>query len=118
VIHLAFEQIGDDYFAYRRFGKHVNSRYERRKWQMTKESLRVWVKRVEPWGSREIAGIKDYSIATGAGSRGVMIHYFLSPGIYEVNERVSWQNARAYFIQVENSTYFEIDEPCQTINGI
>jgi hypothetical protein len=53
-------------------------------------------------------GQKDYSRANSVGSRGVFVYYPLKPGIYEVNERLTWKRMRRYFIHVEGVEITEI----------
>lgn len=48
-----------------------------------------------------IRGQRDWSHASGTGARGVFEYYALKPGIYEVNERVSWKNVRRYFLRID-----------------
>lgn len=54
------------------------------------------------WGFARtfLYGQKDYSSASGTGNRGIYLYYFLEPGYYEINERVSWKNSRRYFAEV------------------
>lgn len=111
---LKLEAIGDDYFAYRRFHERENPCYERRVWQMTKRGMRPWVACVtgldERYGfAREFMhGVRDYTCATSTGSRGIYIYYALKPGIYEVNDRYSWNRSRRYFCRVEGTDIIEI----------
>ncbi len=51
---------------------------------------------------------RDYSDANGIGSRGIRAYYILDSGVYEVNERLTWANARRYYIRVEGPTITEI----------
>ena len=44
--------------------------------------------------------VTDYTDANSVGSRGVMRHYALAPGLYEVKARTSWKNSRRYFLRV------------------
>ena len=111
---LKLEAIGDHYFAYCKYKKRINPKYERHVWQMTKRGMRPWVARITGFDdhyefAREfVNGQKDWSQANGIGSRGVYIYYPLRPGIYEVNDRVSWQRSRRYFIQVDGLEITEI----------
>jgi hypothetical protein len=57
-----------------------------------------------------VRGMKDYSKANGAGSRGVYSTYWLEPGIYEVAEKRSWGSSRRYFCVVYNGEVTEIPE--------
>jgi hypothetical protein len=113
---LKLELIGDDYFAYRKFHKRTSMKYERNMYQFTKKGMRPWVARITGFDdhyvfAREfIRGIKDYTFANSTGSRGIFAYYPLKPGIYEVNERISWRNHRRYFIRVENTEITEISK--------
>lgn len=57
-----------------------------------------------------VNGEKDYSLANSVGSRGVYLYFALSPGIYEVFEKLAWKQHRRFFIRVENDTYSEISK--------
>lgn len=63
-----------------------------------------WVARVSIREGRVfrefVRGQKDYASANSIGSRGVWLHYFLEPGIYDVYERLSWQASDRYFLEV------------------
>ncbi len=107
------EAIGDNYFAYRRHHRRRNVVYERQKWQMTNPRLEPWVDRITGLVNGELCRerlqpIKDYTHSTGTGARGVYFWYFLAPGIYEINERTSWQNARRYFVRSHDGALDEI----------
>ena len=113
---LKLEAIGDNYFAYRRFRERINPQMERHVWQMTKRGMRPWVARItdldDHYGyQREfVEGIRDYTYATSTGARGIYIYYALKPGLYEVNERISWQHSRRYFCRVVDDDIEEIPE--------
>lgn len=49
---------------------------------------------------RFLRGQVDYSGSNSVGSRGIVEVFALRPGIYEVNERLSWKRLRRYFLQV------------------
>ena len=55
-----------------------------------------------------IRGQRDWSCAKMTGSRGIWVYYALVPGIYEINERVSWKHVRRWFCRVENAEIIEI----------
>lgn len=58
-----------------------------------------------------LSGRKDYSEANSIGSRGVHLYYELTPGVYEVNDLVSWSRTRRYFCRVgEDGSRQEIPE--------
>ena len=42
---------------------------------------------------------RDYSRANSAGSRGIYEYFFLSPGVYEVSEPLSWKRTDRYFVR-------------------
>ncbi len=70
--------------------------------------LRPWVARIAglhighgTFKREFVRGHKDYRRANGIGSRGVMMWYTLEPGIYEVNEQVSWRRWERYFLRVD-----------------
>ncbi len=56
-----------------------------------------------------VRGRKDYSAANSTGSRGIRIHYMLPPGVYEVQEILSWRDARRYFVRSDGGRLAEID---------
>lgn len=51
---------------------------------------------------------KDWRGANSTGSRGVILHYELRPGIYEVNERTSWKSERRYFVRSHEGRLTEV----------
>lgn len=54
-------------------------------------------------------GYRDYSRANSEGSRGIYCYYYLTQGVYEINERQSWKRTRKYFIRVnDDATITEI----------
>jgi hypothetical protein len=75
---------------------------------------RTWVARIT--GSDPTYGLarqfvrptRDYSRANSIGSRGVRAYYVLAAGVYEVNQRTSWHNARRYFVRVIDDQITEI----------
>lgn len=115
---LKLEHIGDHYFAYAKYGKRRHDVFEREVWLkgMARPSLKPWVARLTGLDSRYgfkrefVRGVKDYSEATGLGARGVYEYIVLREGVYEINERVSWNRARRYFIRVEESEIEEISK--------
>lgn len=76
---------------------------------------------LSPWAAR-IVGIKNgilqrqfeekyknYDNSNTSGNRGIEICYFLAPGIYEINRRLSFSQARRYFLRViDGETAIEI----------
>ena len=51
-----------------------------------------------------LRGQRDFSRTNRSGSRGIYLYFALVPGVYEVNERTSWSNARRYFVRVNDDT--------------
>jgi len=118
---IKLELIGDNFFAYRRFGKRTLPQYERNLYYMTQPRFRSWVARLKRGGEREfLEGFRDYTFATSTGSRGIFIYYSLVDGVYEVNERTSWTKSRRYFVLVSGMEISEISKETawQTINAI
>lgn len=75
------------------------------------QSARPWVARLigytqDDWQvfgqfTREfLRGQRDFSHTNRSGSRGIFLYYALKSGLYEVNERTSWTNARRYYCVV------------------
>lgn len=74
---------------------------------------RAWVARVKcihkNYVQREfIKPQKGYSNANGVGSRGVMAHYFLDDGIYEISDPQSWKNTDRYFAYIEDGELWKV----------
>lgn len=75
---------------------------------MGRDKSNCWVARLigldEKFGfAREfMRGQADWSQAKMTGSRGIFMYYPLTPGIYEINERLSWKHTRRYFIRVDD----------------
>jgi len=69
---------------------------------------RPWVARITgldaKYGLKRefVRGRKDYRDATSNGNRGVMMHYLLEPGIYEVQELLSWSKIDRYFARSQD----------------
>ena len=119
---LELELIGDSsYETVRRLesgrlGRELQPYEITRQYKLGNRSLRPWVARILGFEShygfrREFvrANHKDYSRANSTGERGIYAQYILTPGVYEVQERVSWKNARRYFLRVaEDGTKEEI----------
>src|SRR5690606_23131495 len=97
-------------------GKTRNSHMERYEAIMGGDVTKPWVARLDgldhKYGFRRtfLEGQKDYRDANSGGSRGVYVYYALRPGIYEVNERVTWKRVRRYFIRVVGSEIHEISK--------
>lgn len=48
-----------------------------------------------------VKGVYDYTYARRSQSRGVMVYFFLAPGLYDVFYPTSWKHERRYFIRVD-----------------
>jgi hypothetical protein len=58
---------------------------------------------------RFIQAQRDYSRANSSGSRGIMLYYFLEPGLYEINQRITWKRTKRYFAWiVDENTLCEL----------
>lgn len=117
---LKLEAIGDNHQAYfRDFDRNILTArkqvsYQAVSWRLLQAAklgyTKPWVARITGTDSqyglaREfLRAEKDYTSANGTGSRGIILYYWLEPGIYEVNERLSWKNHRRYFLHVHDST--------------
>lgn len=116
---LSLEFIAENYYmhnAYQRRGRLATpsegtSRYGD---MLGRDKSRPWVAQITGFDHKYgyartfIYGQADYSQSNGNGSRGVFLRFYLRPGLYEVNERISWKHVRRYFIRVENTTITEI----------
>lgn len=77
---------------------------------------RPWVARITGrheryrWAREFLEPTRDYAEATGNGQRGVYYHYWLSRGVYEVYELLSWRRDRRWFGVVTGGTITEIKE--------
>lgn len=107
--HLSLECIGDD-------GTRALQRFARLTGESgTTAGMTPWVARIigtDPKFKlkREfLQGDRSYAEANGVGSRGVMLHFWLKPGVYEVFERVGWSRSRRYFVWAAGGTTAEID---------
>lgn len=106
MIVLRLEAIGDNWRAYAkalRAGKVSHPA-----WRDQLGAIRYGQKRHGPWvaritgnGREFLHGPRDYSAADKIGERGVFDYYYLTDGLYEVNEPTGLGQARRYFVQVE-----------------
>jgi hypothetical protein len=117
---LKLEAIGDNYAARlrhlskpgaaRRYSRETFDWHAGKAYELGNKRLVPWVARLkgldEHYGFvREfVRGQKDYTGATASGSRGIYFYYFLTPGFYEINERVTWKRAERYFARVLDET--------------
>lgn len=53
---------------------------------------------------------RDYSGASSTGNRGIWRYYALEPGLYQINQRISWGSVRRYFTMVKD------DGSCQELS--
>jgi hypothetical protein len=106
---LKLEFIGENYFSYKRQSNQKNEAIERYGEFLGRDKSRPWVARILGFSEEErpirefVRGQIDYSQASKNGSRGVFLYYPLKDGIYEINDRQSWQSVLRYFVHVENS---------------
>lgn len=111
---LRIELIGDDFHYYKR----TKTKSPDQLWQMAKRfgfnETRPWVAKItgldDRFGfKREFQrGTRDYSQANSTGSRGIFCYYPLKPGLYEINERLSWKRTKRWFARVEDCKITEI----------
>lgn len=113
--HIELEFIAENYHmhqAYKKRGKlgQPSSGTERYGDFLGRDKSRPWVARLTGFDATYgyqrsfVTGQIDYSRANGPGSRGVFLHFWLKPGVYEVNERTSWRNVQRRFVRVEDMT--------------
>lgn len=119
VAQIKLEVIAENYFDYRkRLAKGEittpDAATEHYGELLGRDKSQPWVARIigpdEKYSLRRefIRGRKDYSLANSIGSRGVYLYFYLSPGVYEVNERSSWTRVRRYFCRVEGTEVKEM----------
>lgn len=81
---------------------------------------RYGVRMPQPWVARIVGrdstfgfkrrferGIKDYTHANSVGSRGVYMIYTLEPGLYEVQQRISWKQWKRRYLWVKHDGTIE-----------
>lgn len=122
---LRIELIGDDFFYYQR----TKTKSPEQLWQMSRRlgfnERKSWVARItgvdDKFGFKRefLRGTRDYSQANSTGSRGIFCYYPLKPGLYEINERVSWKRVKHWFAKVEDCKIIEItkDEVIQCLKS-
>jgi len=115
---LIIEAIGDNYRYHLR--QHLRpsqsfTKLEINAFRLGNKYLSPWVAKITGLDDRYglvrdfVKGQKDYSRANSTGSRGIFLHYFLEPGIYEINERKTWKRAKRYFAKIiDQQTLIEI----------
>ena len=110
---LKLEAIGDNQTAYLRhyLKQDKPDRFGYKEIQAFKfgnKTLTPWVSLLTgltPKGffTREfVEGQRDYSQTNSVGSRGIFIYYALRPGLYEINDRVTWKRADRYLCRIED----------------
>lgn len=111
---LALEAIGDSInHAYRMHRKHGKPWRPRTKLEAN-PTRRPWVAQIvgldDCHGLRRdfLRGNRDYREANGIGSRGIMVHYFLDDGLYEINELLTWVRERRYYLRIRDGQAEEI----------
>jgi len=94
---LTIEAIGDNFAYHRRqflCSTAPLTKREMRYFELGGTHLSPWVARIVGTDSRYgfvrefVNAQKDYSQANSVGSRGIFLHYFLEPGLYEINHRL------------------------------
>lgn len=106
---LKLEAIGDSH-TYRLKNIHRYSGFDRRMLNAMRfgnDDLSVWVRRV---GDQKLEPeYIDYTHANHDGNRGILKVWFLAPGRYEVNKRLSLTESHRYFLEVyEDGTANEV----------
>jgi hypothetical protein len=112
---IRLELIGDNFYRHLQLVDAGKARMPRIKEYIKllrygRNELKPWVARLTTTGREFVEAHHDYSQANSIGSRGIFAYYALTDGIYEVNERVSFEKARRYCIHVSSDEYEEI--PC------
>lgn len=107
---LKLEAIGDGFAAYlRHYNKMNPDRFGKREidaYRFGRKELQPWVARIKGLHSlfefdREFVNAqRDYTEASSTGNRGIWLYYALKPGIYEINERLTWKRKERYFARV------------------
>lgn len=121
---LKLEAIGDNYAAALKHGDLTMTELTgRMRMRREIDALRFGQKHLRPWVAK-LTGLdnkfgfmrefikpqRDYSQANPVGNRGVFCYYPLKPGLYEVNERLTWKRTRRYFLRVnDDATAVEIN---------
>jgi hypothetical protein len=111
---LRLEAIGDN-FAASRLSLHrrlrLVSRIPHEMRALAVAPGRPWVAELSRgWQRSFLRGRRDYTLANGAGSRGIFVEYVLHDGrIYDVYELTSWTDTRRYFCRVEAGEILTIE---------
>lgn len=117
---LKIEAIGDGFAAHlRQYNKTNPPRFDK----LDLNALRFGRKEFQPWvarikGTHAQYGLdrefmqaqRDYTDSSSTGNRGIWLYYALRPGIYEINERITWKRKDRYFLRVID------DETAERIN--
>lgn len=115
---LKLEAIGDGFAAYlrhynkltepKRFGKREIDAY-----RFGRKDLQPWVARIKglhklyEFDREFMQAQRDYTEASSTGNRGIWLYYALKPGIYEINERLTWNRKERYFARVVDDSTLE-----------
>lgn len=110
---LKLEAIGDGFAAYLRHYEKLEraSHFGRREidaYRFGRKELQPWVARLRGLSKKYdfdrefMQAQRDYTEASSTGNRGIWLYYALRPGIYEINERMSWGRRERYFLRVIN----------------
>jgi hypothetical protein len=108
VITFDLELIGDDFFDWR--NRQRDDFYWWLRYMRKLGSDRAPSEVREHKSKQKLPCIRDYAKANHNGSRGIIAHYFLSTGVYDVSQRYKFNRVRHYIILVENGKYREITE--------
>lgn len=105
---ISLEFIGEDYYDTKKNAPHRKNFLEQYERRLGRDKSRPWVAKLLDidWQfhfKREfMRPQKDFTHANSTGSRGVYLYYVLKPGIYEVNERLSWRKTKRWFCRVND----------------
>lgn len=111
------EAIGDGFAAYlRHYNKTNPPRFGKREidaYRFGRKELQPWVARINglhpkfEFECEFLKAQKDYLSASSTGNRGIWLYYALKPGIYEINQRYTWNRHERYFARVVDDNTME-----------
>lgn len=116
---ISLEFIAENYHMYKAYQKRARlvepkAGVERYGELLGKDKSRPWVAQITGFNLQYgfqrsfVHGQIDYSNTNGNGSRGVYLHFYLKPGVYEINERTSWRNVQRRFVRVDGLEVVDI----------
>lgn len=111
---LRIELIGDDFFWQQRHGQLPFQDWLRYAKRFGYNKSNSWVARITGLDNRFgfkrefLQPVKDWAGANSTGSRGIIAYWALPPGLYEINQRLSWKQVRRYFARVVDAEIQEI----------